>query len=306
MFLRKLMITVASVAFAHQVQSQETSPEKDVDLFELEIVKFDLNAANSVMARFDINGDRSIDEKEQKRLVWRDDVEMFDLNKNGKLTQIELAVREAKIRSDHHITADDIETVNRILQLHDSNKNRRLEQSECAAGWPGDPAESDKNGDGALSFPEMVRAIAFNRELHAELGVEKVDLETALSALERLDKDRDKRLDADEIRRLGLASVDRLDRDGDSKVDLSELAEMYAYNRISKGLEEEDQRRINGIFSYFDSNSDKVITVADAPQGSTPAEQDSSQGLPTQIKQFDTNLDDRITMKEVGGGIRQD
>ena len=78
--------------------------EESADLFLTVLIAGDLQDAKKIMTIYDPNEDGYIDQAEQKRVAWRKEIPRFDLNKDGKLTHLEVAVMQAKQRSDSGVT----------------------------------------------------------------------------------------------------------------------------------------------------------------------------------------------------------
>ena len=92
--LLPLFLMIATVP--SQVDAQPSS--EDGDLYSLVLVQRDLFDAQKTMTIFDTNEDGFIDAAERKKLPWRADYVEFDLNKDKKLTHLEVAVWQAKQR----------------------------------------------------------------------------------------------------------------------------------------------------------------------------------------------------------------
>ncbi len=133
------------------ITSAAVAQEAMTDIYSLILVQADLEDANKLMTVYDPNEDGVVDKFEQERLSWKHQVSDFDLNKDGKLTHLEVAVRQAKIRENQGITQFDIDNVNIFLRRRDTNRNNQLEPDEIkAGGWLSDPSDYDRNSDGTL------------------------------------------------------------------------------------------------------------------------------------------------------------
>ena len=265
--------------------------EDAVDLFALELVAGDLSIAKRQMTVHDPNEDGYIDKEEQGTLQWRDYIDGYDLNNDGKLTHLELAVRQAKLRDEAGITQVDLDNIQIFLRRHDKNRNGQLDTDEIAKGWPTNPEDFDTDNDGIISSAEMARQFAFMRGLRREMGIESVDQTSAIRLVGRFDTDNDKQLDIDERAgaRLPL-SADRFDDDSDGLLSIMEVATMLSRHRRDLGLTVPDQKKLRSLMQR-DLDGDGTITAKELePYGDA---------LSVQYAQFDDDKDGEITIKEM-------
>ncbi|MGB7344225.1 MAG: hypothetical protein WBD20_08420 [Pirellulaceae bacterium] len=271
-------------------QTADPSDQK-VDLFALTLVAGDLTVASREMTVHDPNEDGFIDAEEQKTLKWRELVKEYDMNKDGKLTHLELAVRQAKLRDDAGVTEFDLNNVKVYLSRHDTNRNGQLDPDEIAQGWPTNPEEFDTNKNGVISSEEMARQFAFMRGLRREMGIESVDQTGAIQIVNRHDKDSDDHLDVDERAGANLPlAASGFDDDGDNRLSMMEVATMLARHRRDLGLTVPDQKKIKFLMQR-DLNGDGELAETEINA--------FGQGLPNQYAKFDANKDGKITTKEI-------
>ena len=274
--------------------SQEPEPKEKVNLFELVLAEYDLKFATSTLNSMDLNEDSQLDSKEQGGLNWEGKVRDFDLNKDRKITHLEIAIYHAKVRHDNDITQFDINNATRLLRRADKNSNGQLEPKELEAGWPPNPDEHDTNNDGIISEREAIRYMAFMRGFRRQMGIDAVDHSRAGRIMLYLDKDKNRKLDADEYAKTYIPEPVRdFDTDDDKMLDLVELATMYSKHRRDLGLTKPDQIKINSMFSTFDLDRNGEITEQEL---SMMVFADNRQ---ERYKEFDANGDGTLSMAEV-------
>ena len=273
------------------------------EMFDLILVPTDLKEASRQMTIYDLDDDGSVDREERERLPWKDVWEEFDLSRDGKLTHIEIAVRQAKLRAKDDITEFDINNVKSFLARYDENRNGQLDPDEVSkSGWPSDPDDYDGNGDGTLTLRELATRFAYNRGLRREMGIEAIDNVGASQWIRRFDKNGDKKLDADE--RTGIAlpkPAEQFDDDGDGMLGAMELATMLAKHRRDAGLTKPDTRKIQSLFSRFDHDGDGKIDVSKESAGAQENPLGvvfAGQNLQAILK-YDTDGDGTVTIGEV-------
>ncbi|QDT09451.1 hypothetical protein [Stieleria marina] len=265
--------------------------DAEVDLFALTLVAGDLSVAGRQMTVHDPNEDGFIDAQEQSTLQWRDSVKDYDMNRDGKLTHLELAVRQAKLRDGAGITEFDLNNVKVYLRRHDANRNGQLDPDEIAKGWPDEPSDFDADKNGVITSEEMARQFAFMRGLRREMGIESVDQTRAISIVKRNDADNDKKLDVNE--RVGARlplSASRFDDDGDDRLSIMEVATLFSRHRRDLGLTVPDQKKINSLMQRdFDGDgklADRELQIF----GNESSEQ---------FTKFDADKDGEITLQEI-------
>jgi Ca2+-binding EF-hand superfamily protein len=290
MTIRLILTMMAASAICAHCTAQ--SSESKTDLFALKLVQSDLQEATRMMTVYDRNDDGAVDQEEQRRLKWKDESKEFDLNRDGKLTHLEFAVREAKRRDDADITQFDVKNVNTFLSRYDKNNNGQLDPDEIVGGWPNNPEDYDSNGDGIITPKEMQIRFAFNRGLRREMGIEGVDQTAAMRLIRHFDQDNDKKLDEAERQGAPLPRpASKFDENDDGKLGIMELATMLAKQRMDLGLTNPDQIKINRLFQQLDRNVDGKISEDESkPYGEAFADT---------YTQYDGDSDGVITISEV-------
>ena len=289
-----VIVVLTSQLGLHPAEAQETKP----DLHALILAHSDIDDATKLMTVYDPNEDGVVDKSEQQRLPWKDEVNDFDMNRDGKLTHLEIVVRQAKIRDDQGITQFDINNVSTFLKRYDKNRNQQLEPSEIRrANWPPTPEDYDRNGDGTLTAKELAAQFAFNRGLRREMGIEAVDNVGASAFIRRFDKDGDKKLDADERKAapLPMLATD-FDDDEDGKLNAMELATMLAKHRREVGLSKPDVVKIRKLFQQFDPQMVGAIALKPLEELRRPLGESVGEELG---RIYDANQDGIVTIKEV-------
>ncbi|WP_372717772.1 hypothetical protein [Novipirellula sp.] len=272
------------------------SPPDPSDLLSLVLIQSDLSDATQTMTICDADEDGFIDAVERKRLPWRDEHATFDLNHDGKLTHLEVAIYLANKRDSLGITQFDRNNSQVFIKRHDSNRNGQLDADEIAAGWPPDPSKFDKDADGIITVSEIAEQFAFNRELRRELGIEAVDNMSAIKVIKKFDKDGDQNLDAKELAAAGLPLDARgHDDNGDGKLNNMELAILFSKHRRELGLSKSDGVKAKRIIAMADYNQDGKISQDEMRTGAFSADGDAAQ----QYTRFDANSDGTVTLGEV-------
>ncbi len=273
------------------------------ELYQLILIQTDLAEASRQMTIYDPNEDGAIDRSERERLPWREVWKDFDLNSDGKLTHLEIAVRQAKLREKDDVTEFDVKNVQVFLNRYDLNRNGQLDPEEIEqSGWPSDPSEYDANKDGVLTMREMAVQFAFNRGLRRQMGIEAVDNVGATRLINRFDTDNDKKLSAAERADAPLPlSGDSFDDDGDGNLGQMELATLLAKHRQDSGLTKPDTIKIRNLFSMFDPEMTGTIDLSRFESQDSENAIGGAFGGPNveAVRPYDTNKDGKVTMKEV-------
>jgi Ca2+-binding EF-hand superfamily protein len=289
-----LPICLVIVTVSSQVDAQQSSDEGD--LYSLILVQRDLFDAQKTMTICDTNDDGFIDAAERKKLPWRDKYAEFDLNKDKKLTHLEVAVWQAKQREAFNITQFDINNAKANIRRKDKNSNGQLDPDEIAQGWPPDPQEYDKNSDGIITQFEYARQLAFKRGLKRELGIEAVDNMSAVKTLTRFDKNRDNLLDKKELSAVELPRKPMLhDDDDDGKLSHIELAILFSKHRRDTGLSKSDAVKAKRLMEMADVNRDGKLTDKELTMGVFSVDEQGG----VDYKQYDKDVDGTITLAEI-------
>lgn len=286
--LASILIVTSLLQFSARAQEEQT------DLFSLVLIISDLHDAKEVMTVFDPNDDGYIDSVEQQRLPWRSETGQFDLNKDGRLTHLEVAVRQAKLRTDAGVTFIDRRNANKFMQRKDRNGNKQLDPDEIALGWPKNPKEFDTNGDGIISLNEIATQFAANRGYRQAVGIEGVDHSEATWLRNQFDKDHDGKLAPDEWQAANLPGEPKQhDENGDGLLSHEEIATLLARHRINTGLSKSDQYQARQWIRSADLNQDGKVTQDELQErtGLSPRSID--------LIQFDLNKDGAVTLAEV-------
>ncbi|EMI22083.1 hypothetical protein RMSM_00982 [Rhodopirellula maiorica SM1] len=244
----------------------------------------------------DADEDGFIDELERKKLPWADQQATFDLNHDGKLTHLEVAIYLAHKRDSLGITQFDRNNAQTFVKRHDTNRNGQLDADEIADGWPPDPSKFDKNANGIITAIEIAEQFAFNRVLRRELGIEAVDNMSAIKTMRKFDKDGDQNLDAKESAAAGLpGDVRNHDDNGDGKLNNIELAILFSKHRRELGLSKSDGVKAKRIIAMADRNQDGKISEDEMGGDAFSADGAAS----SQYTRFDANSDGTVTLGEV-------
>lgn len=273
--------------------AQDRSAQEIQDLFSLVLVTSDLQDANKLMTIYDPNEDGSIDSSEQSKLEWKKDVSKYDLNRDGKLTHLEVAVRFAELRRESDITLFDRKNANLWMGRKDTNRNGQLDPDEIAKGWPDTPEDFDTNNDGIISLAEMAAQFAFRRGLRRQMGIEAVDQTGAINLVDRFDTDQDRKLSADEWANANLPREGALhDEDHDGVLTIMELATLLAKHRQTSGMSKSD------LFK-----SRQMIARADLDQDGKLNQAEQKLFADENVGQYDTNGDGFVTQAEIDASL---
>ena len=290
-----LWVGLSIVMLAGTASAQILSDDKP-DLYALIIAPIDLTDATRSMTVYDTDEDGSIDKDEQKRIDWKDEIKQFDLNRDGKLTHLELCVRFAKLRDDSGITQQVVNNANIYLRRNDRNRNGQLDPDEIANGWPSDPEEFDTNKDGVITLAEIAKRFAYMGGLRREMGIEQVDQVTAIRTVRKFDTDKDQKLDKDEQAGAFLPlPVKDFDENDDGKLGIMEIATMLAKHRRESGMSKSDLAKVRSLFERYDRNSDGTIDQTEFAAGD-PFSNDSKTNP---LSELDKNGDGELTQMEV-------
>ena len=279
----------------------ENSPRDPVSIA---LIQMDLTAAQSMLRKHDLDDDGSLNKTEWARLKWEDDeVRRFDVNRDGKLQHVELALKSADARLDDGIVQMDSTLADRYTAQYDSNRDGKLSLDELSQNGFTDAQESfDRNSDGELTQTELIRGLAFERKFRDELGIKGCDQGGAMKLINLGDMNRDKRIDESELEQAGLKpNAMDFDRNDNGKLSVSELAELLANRRHKMGLTPSDQLAARGMMRQMDRDGDGVIAAAEMPvirgEQSTPKWDLNSDGMITELE-LETFFGDR--RKELG------
>ena len=285
-------LILPGLLIASMFTSRPATGEDSVDLYSLVLIAADLFDAKKQMTVHDPNEDGFIDAGEQQSLTWKKDRSKFDLNKDGKLTHLELAIRQASLRYESDSTQTDRNNARKWMRRKDGNGNGQLDPAEIAKGWPEDPEEYDSDENGTITMDELVAQLAVRRRMRREMGIEGIDHSEAIRTRDRFDSDKDGKLAADEWAKASLPeSGKEFDEDGDNFLSVAEIATLLAKHRIDLGLTVSDQTKIRQLF-ILDFNRDGKISKTESTQGVFG-------GQPKDLSIFDENKDGDITMSEL-------
>ena len=279
------LIALATANLSAQILDSRNSK----DLYSLVLVTSDLQDATKLMTIHDPNEDGFIDPSEQVKLEWKKDIPKYDLNRDGKLTHLEVAVRYAELRAESDITLFDRKNANLWMGRKDTNRNGQLDPDEIAQGWPDTPEDFDTNQDGIISLAEMAAQFAFRRGLRREMGIEAVDQTGAMALVDRFDANKDRKLSADEWVEANLPRDGALhDDDKDGALTIMELATLLAKHRQTSGMSKSDLMSARQMIERADIDRDGKLNKEE-------------QGIfvDDNVGQYDSNRDGFVTQSEI-------
>lgn len=216
--------------------------------------KADINEAENTIRRCDSNRDGFVDRDEARRNRWTHrDPFADDLNKDGKLSKLELAQRYARRR----LVSEDAGEI--------WNKTRRT----------GGIVKSSVQSSRERSIQEWQRSRDVAKRLSADL-------------FSRFDTNRDRTLDADESKSVGIP-FGKLDTDRNGSVSRNELEAVMAK------LQSQASDVLEGVPAWFyelDTNKDDQVEMAEFTEVWTKAKLQEFEG-------YDLNSDGLITAVEL-------
>ncbi len=207
-------------------------PEFGLPFVKYATIKDDLDEAEDTLRRNDRNRDGFIDRDEAARSRWthRNPFEM-DLNKDDRLSRLELAQRYARRR----LLSD---SVNELMQ-----KSRRT-------GNDISPSESDNDRDDRYGWWRRSGSRAY----------------LASSVIDRFDLNRNGRLESNEAKDMGFPTS-QIDVNRDNEVTREELEAFLADKQTDSGDESEG---VPGWFYELDSDQDAQVAMSEFTDEWTP------------------------------------
>lgn len=224
----------------------------------------DMSRVERLLSRYDRNGDGLLDREEVREGTWTSgDPYEFDLNRDGRLSQLELAQRYAR---------------RRIVEDQEFNRQASAGSSQGSANSGRDGASSWNRWDGRFSRAGQSR------------DGDRGSFSLAESLIQRYDYDRNLVLDATEMGAVGIL-VTAVDLDRDGKVDAEELSK-YLFSQMESQAADASEELIPTWFFERDLNGDRQVEMREF------AEQwDEATSL--EFAAYDLNEDGLITRNEI-------
>ena len=280
-----------SITVMPRAQAQIEVPE---DPYSLVLVQADLEDANKTLSMRDLDDDGALSKEESEKLAWVSEAKKFDLNRDGKLTQPEIALYFASQRKEFEVEQIDRTVAERAMRKNDANRNGQIDPSEITSAWPEEPKEIDVDGNGILTLQELTRAFAFRRIVRRETGIIGVDQGWAIKIRNRFDRNRDGGLNSDEWDNTPLPGrPQEFDEDDDGRLALMEIATMLAKHRQELGLTANDQMMARALIQRLDRDFDGTISSEELK--AFP----ESERLLEELKPYDTNKDGNTSLMEI-------
>ncbi|QDV83656.1 EF-hand domain-containing protein [Stieleria magnilauensis] len=273
--VKTLLVVGLSIVIVTDTASAQVLSGDKPDLYALVIAPIDLTDATRSMTVYDTDEDGSIDKEEQKRIDWKDEIEQFDLNRDGKLTHLELCVRFAKLRGDSGVTQQVVNNANIYLR------------------------RNDRNGNGQLDPDEIATMLAKHRR---DSGMSKSDLAKVRSVFERYDRNSDGTIDTDEFvaaegpfsNGSGTNPLSELDKNGDGELTQMEVQQVITQTRKTLGFDDGHLAEARKLLTRHDKNRSTFIDESELFE--TPV---SGQLAKTILKQADQDDDKRVSLIEL-------
>lgn len=283
-------LVVSGVLIGRAGGQEKRKPRDAADLLALEVILSDQNNAQRTLGRYDRNGDERLDATEMRELNWPDPPAQFDVNKDGRLTVLEIAIQFAYRRSEAGINRVDQNAAGRFIQRYDKNDDGEIDTEEMNAGsWPPDPENFDTDKNGRLTAFEIAARFAHNRKQRATRGIDPIDHSYAITTINLYDRNGDKRLDAEELQAARLPKDLKFDEDGDGLVTIAEIENILSSDRHRRGVTALDQTNARKFMSRYDKNGDEELDANEMRDG----------GWPKDVAEFDTDKNSRLTIAEI-------
>ncbi len=258
--------------------------------------------ANQMMSRYDRIKDQVLDANEISAGHWPDDLAKFDIDRDGQLTQFEVAAglaRERKERDKAGVTGLDNGQAIWFIDMYDVDKDRRLDPGEYEAAaekmFVLDWKAVDENKDGLATTTELAFAMAARRK---KFGIALLDQRGAFQNMNRLDRNRDRVLDADEILRGKWPDdPERYDLDKNKLLTRFELEAGLAAERHKLGVSDEDQAQATELIRRYDKNRNHAIDLHELEL--EPAADEPEQISIQVLVDYDFDLDQKLSPSEV-------
>jgi len=286
-------ICVISFIIALLLQPRSAFPGESIelasaDLLDVKLIGADHLMADDVMREFDANQDAILDLKEMGKLKWLMEPRRFDLNRNDRLTGLEVAIYFANMRQQFAITVPDMFNATRMINQYDRNGDRMLSDEE-ARSFPltNDIGTLDANKDGWLSPFELAKQLAADFQ---DLGVEALDQWNALQYIHNNDKNDDQQLSLEEAKTgQWPAEPATYDANRNGRLVMKEIAIGLAMRKQENEIARSDQANAERFFPRYDLNGDKYVD----------AEEMKKTGWPSDPALYDIDKDGKITVFEL-------
>jgi len=210
----------------------------------------DLDEADSMLRRYDRNGDGYIDAEEARRGDWRQSNPFdFDLNGDNRLSRLELAQRYAQRRL---LTDTSLELIRRAKRVG----------SEVRPSYSTRSSSSSRRGSSRSYY--LGAALLDRFDINQDGRLDRKEMEGLGLPIDRIDVNRDGELDRDEIVAYMTALQDEigdvpegvpgwfyeLDTNGDGQVSMDEFASEWTEEKMQE-------------FARLDTNGDGLLTMSE-------------------------------------------
>lgn len=291
------LLPFSSAAFGQPKKKdiEDGRPKKnnmeDVDLFGLLLIASDVENASSMMTRYDRNKDHRLKGGEMSELPASAKRKLFDVDKDGALTQVELAIYFSYRRREYWVWPLDERVAAKQMSRFDRNKDKRLNENEIReADWPEGTENFDLDKDGYLTLFELTVSRASERRALTESGITGWDRIQARKFVTQNDSNGDRQIDAEEFRAATSEAIPRsFDADNNGLLTVTEITAGFAALRRKEGATVIDQRLANQRLKRYDRNRNGVLDEHEV-EGS---------GWPPDPERFDLNKDGRIDHSEL-------
>lgn len=262
------------------------------------IVQMDSILAERYTRQYDSNRDGILQLRELDANTFTDNADSFDTNSDGELSEKEFIrglAFERKFRDELGVKGCDQGGAMKLINRGDKNGDRRIEPDELqAAGLNSKLMAYDRNGDERLSVSELAEHLAARRN---RLGLTPSDQLTARGILRQIDRNRDSKIDGDEIPPTqGTSFLDMYDADKDGAVTELEIESVFAKRRKELGYDDEAGARAAILIQRNDTDRSKSLSKQELVASGSDRDSPLS---PTKLPLIDKDRDQNISLQEL-------
>lgn len=261
-----IMFVLLAIAPRNELCGEEGIGLSAGDPMRVTLIPADQSAAAETMQRFDRDGDGVLTVDEMERLPWLAAPQRFDVNRNNRLTELEVAIYFANVRRQFRIRPQDVTYATKILNCYDTDGNNALNRDEAQKlPFPIDLEQLDANRDDEISVFELAGEMVRTGREHA---VMPLDQWYAVRYIHLYDANDSRALEQDEVGEIGWPS-DSLpfDANGDQRVTFAEIASGLAQRRAEAGVELCDEHSAVAYMHRFDANDDRQLDLDELAKG---------------------------------------
>jgi Ca2+-binding EF-hand superfamily protein len=217
---------------------------------------------------------------------------ILDVNRNGRLTPLELAIYFANASVQMEISTVDEYNAGFLINQYDRDADGSLNKAELVAfPYHGDLQAIDSNDNAEVTSFELATWFA---TVYKEKGVDARDHRMAVASINKLDTDEDLRLNTAEAE-LGTWPIDpwKLDANRNKHLEAGEIASVFSAFKRDAGIENGHETGADRAMNRYDKNRDGKLDQDEIERG----------GWPKDWVTFDSNEDRVVTSFELAAGF---